>query len=490
MEKMTLGIDNGWMPDLSDKDIIKNKGLKIAKNVLPIRGAYYPVETPSTYNSTALNTTILSGVTAQDSQGLYHNYAGTLTKLYRFNDYALTDVTRTSGAYSGGRWSWAEYGEWLIATNYSDEPQVLKGHTADNFEDLGGTPPYGKFALMNSGHLIFANLIESGTSYPKKIRWCALEDVEDWTIPSTTGAGSQDFPDMIGNITGIGSIGDMFVVAAENSLSVGYYIGGRYTFGFKRNIIKGIGCYYPSSFISVGDKVFFWGKESIYSYDGESFIEIGIDIKYSVFNSLTQRYGNRVTAAQDKINGLIFWTFPSSSSDGEADNILVYNWFKNTFSVIETDSNCIFMAASGGILLDSLTDTLIDTYDELIDSEFFLSKTLEPMIGGTDHKIYSFNGTVMDAEIETGEISEEPKIIHVSKVKIPITGVGATAEGKIKHRYADTDEVLSNNFIAASNDTSINTRTTDRRVAINFLARNFEKINPIIDIEYIIDGER
>lgn len=491
MKNSTINISGGWMPDLPDEEIIRRGGLVKAKNILPIRKAYYAINTELVYNDTAFNAFIINGVAVQDSAGLYHNYAGTLTKLYRFNDSILTDVTRTSGDYVGVRWSFAEYGEWLVATNFGNAVQVIKGHSEANFEDLGGSPPNAKFALVNSGHLILAHLIVDGVVYPKKIIYSATENIESWTASLTTGAGSQDFPDMIGIITGMGAIGSNFVVAAENSLTVGYYIGGQYTYGFRRNVVEGIGCYYPNSFISIGEIVFFWGKESIYSFDGSVLEEIGKYIKHSIFNSTMLRYGNSIKVAQDKINGLVFWTYPTSGSSGEATRLLIYNYIDKLFTVAHVSSTSIFMGATGGILLDTLTTTLIDTSTELIDSEHFNSKTLQPMIAGTDKKIYTSGGSsVYEAEIETAELSDHPNCMRINEAQLFVEGVGSRGLCTVKYRDSKTEESTSSKGAIIKKDCSVDLRTTAKRIALNYKINNYEKIDMSINIKHTNRGIR
>lgn len=491
MEKITLDIARGWMPDLSLSDITKNGGLYTVQNVLPVRGAYYPAPNKAAYNTTAAADKIIGGTYVRDTDGQYYSFIGTLTKLYRYTNSALTNITRASGGdYSASYWSFEKYGSWTIATDFTDDPQILKDPTGANFVALGGSPPKARYCLLNHGHLILAYLDESGTIYPKKIKYSAREDVEDWTTSLTTGCGSQDFPDMNGNITGLASLGDGFVITSDDAISYGYYIGGEYTYGFRLNIIRNIGCFFPQSLISIGDKIFFWSKYSIYSFDGESLIEIGARIKRTIFVETLIQSGDAISVAHDKANGLIKWAFPYGVTSSTADKILVYNYLEDKFTILDMECDSIFMGATEQFIADSFTDTLIDNMDFLIDSTYWYNKNVQPMIGNTDYKINAFTGSDLTATIETGEINNYPQMFKILKAYLPIEGSSSSGSAIVKHRYSDVDAQSSSSSSSLKSDGTVDLRTTNRKLALNFTGTNFDKINTIIDIEGIALGRR
>lgn len=492
MEKISISIGLGWTPDLTRADIAKAGGLFTANNIMPVQGAYHPVLGKSTYNTTALSGTAIKGTYMQDSDGIYYNFLGTTTKLYRFNADNLTDITRAAGDYIGSNWSFEKYGTWVIATNYADDVQVLKSLTGSNFEALGGSPKKAKFCLLVSGHLILANLDNAGSAEPKKIMWSAREDVEDWTASLTTGADSQNFPDIDGNITGLGALGDAFVIAAQNSLTIGQYVGGTYTFRFVINAVRNIGCYYPESFISIGTKVFFWGKDSIYMFDGTSTpVDIGKHIKKTFFATVDIGYTDKITVAHDKDNGLIVWSYPDTSANGVPNKALIYNYMEGKFTTMDLDCNCIFMGVSGGILLDTLTTTLIDEANYPIDSNYWLSNNIQPFIvDSDDSKIKTFSGSQLTAELETGEVSSMPYMLQVTSAYLPIEGSATIGNVTIKHRYATINDLTSSSASSIKLDGTVDLRTTNRNISLNLSLDTFTKIGNIIEAEGIPRGRR
>lgn len=491
MSTVSFNINAGWTPDLPKADIAKSNGLVTAKNILPVGGSYLPVLNKAAYNSTAASGTPISGITMQNSDGTYYNFLGTSTKLYRFDNTNMTDVTRAAGAYTATSWSFAKYGTWIVATDFADDVQVLKDlGSGTNFVALGGSPPKAKYCLVNSGHLILA-YIDDGTAYPKKIIWSAREDIEDYSASLVTGSDSQEFPDMDGVITGIGALGDAFVLAAQNSLTIGYYAGGTYTYNFQINAVQNIGCFFPGSFVSIGSEVFFWGKDSIYRFNGEAPpIDIGNKIKKTLFSLINLSYSQKITVACDKVNSLILWAFPSTGSTNP-DTILIYNYLEDRFTYISMDLYCLFIGATGGLLLDSLTSSIIDEVSILLDSNYWTANDLQPILFCTDDsKAKTFSGPSLTAEIETGEFEDIPKMNRINKAYIPIEGESATGSVIIKHRYSKTDAQTSSSSSSIKSDSSVDLRTTNRYLSLNLQASSFIKLGNTITVDIAQTGSR
>ncbi len=487
----TLPIGAGWLPDLEGSDVLRAGGLRIAKNVLPVRGGYFPMRDKVVFNNTAVTGNPLAGACMEDPSGSWYNFLGTSTKLYRFNKSALTDVTRlVGGNYNGTLWRLCEYGDWVIATNYSDDPQVLKGFTSANFAALGGTPPKAKYALVNSGHLVLAYL-NDGTARPKKAQWSARENPEAWAASLTTGAGSQDFPEAVGPCTGLARMGSAFVLTSQGSVTIGYYIGSTYTFGFKWNAVRDKGNYYPGSLVSIGDAVFFWGKDSIYRYDGAALDDVAHGkVKETMMGNINQSFADRVSAAHDKARNLIFWAYPSVESSGDPDRILVYNYYEKRFTLVEMATECIFVGASGGYTIDEVS-SIIDSVDTMIDASYWASNSQDPMcVDPADGKVRSFIGAQLQAEIETGEVSDSPYLLFSRGAWSPAIELAGSESCYVKHRYSKAVSQSQAGPFTRNSDGAINFRVTDRNLAYNFRPQNFQKIGSEVMVDYQRAGIR
>src|SRR5262249_6785856 len=136
-----------YLPDLPPRD---NPGALEAKNVIPKIASYGPFADFAS-NTDALTARCQGAFSCRDLAGNVHNFAGDATKLYKLASSGLTwsDVSRTvGGAYSvdtANGWSFTQFGNYVIAVNGTDVPQVYQLGTSTNFAALSGSPPTGRF---------------------------------------------------------------------------------------------------------------------------------------------------------------------------------------------------------------------------------------------------------------------------------------------------------------------------------------------------------
>jgi hypothetical protein len=86
---------SAWEPDAAGIDASL---LATAKNVWPSKVGYIPIPSLSAISTSALPTKCIGMVFARTSAGGFLIFAGTATKLYKFQSNAWVDVTRASSA--------------------------------------------------------------------------------------------------------------------------------------------------------------------------------------------------------------------------------------------------------------------------------------------------------------------------------------------------------------------------------------------------------
>lgn len=488
---MDITIGRGLCPDLSDLAIREAGGLKTANNVVFHDTAYRPVFGPTPYNSTPINEStagkVLAHLVLEASDLIRRNYLFLSKKIYRYNDASFDEISCYPGEVSNI--SVATYGDWIIITDGQNQPKILKNPDGNSFADLGGSPPKAKYVFFNNGHLILANLIEGSTSYPKRIRWSARENIEDWAESLTTGADYQDFPDNLGAITGIGSLGDSFAIFFSDSISLGVYSGGIYTFSFKHNAFKNIGCPYPKSIVSVGNAIYFWGRESIYKLSADGLVDIAHNrVKRYVFDNFNKDQASQISAIFDYRRGLIFWGYVSSASQ-TPDIILVYNILEDCFTTISLSHKALIIAnQTASIDLDQ-DDRLVDSYNILVDSDTFYGATIVPMVVDKDGYIGYFGGDMLEGEIELPELETYPEILVVKGLKIrgsgPISG-----QVEVNHRYSHNDSKSLRGNFSLRNDLQSDFMVSDRLLSLKVKLSEFNKIFPYLTLIEQVRGKR
>ncbi len=405
-----------WRPDRIPYEL--NAGdLVNALNVIPVAGQkYIPMRDLLDYSTGAIaaGQQAICGQEFLAADQNYYSIIGTSGKLYRLNpDKSLSDVS--NGAYTaGGLWNFAKFGNWIIATDFSDVPQILKGlDTAPAFQALGGSPPNAKYCLFYKGYLILGYVSESGVVSPQKVRYSAIENVEKWIADGETYVDTgQDLADALGAITGLANLGSLFAVFHESSITLGYLVtDGIDTFGFDSNSVKNVGCEYPGSIITVANTAYFWGNDNnIYSFDGSNLTPLGNDIRLSVIANCAVAYRDKVASAYDPQSGIIYWVFPSTgSSDGTPDNMLLYNIGEDRFSLVQMKMQGIFNIHTGGQTFESLASAGYASIEDLpyqLDSAWYQGNAIALAgINPTTGKVALHAGKVMSGTLETGDFS-------------------------------------------------------------------------------------
>ncbi len=181
-----------YLPDLPD---LANPGATVAKNVIPHANSYLPLKALST-NSDALTAFCRGAYAATDKALVVYNFAGDATKLYSLASQTHSDVSSTTYTTAAGEnWSFVKWGEKIIATNFTDVPEITTLGAA-NFTNLGGSPPRARHVGIVRDFVVFGYLKESGTVYPNRVRWSGIGDETAWAVSATT---QSDFQDIFSN---------------------------------------------------------------------------------------------------------------------------------------------------------------------------------------------------------------------------------------------------------------------------------------------------
>lgn len=487
-----LPIHKGWMPDKIPFGMPEG-GLVIAENILPTDGRYITAQDKQTYSSSAVASAgggkPSRAIELKLVSGDYYGFIGTHDKLYRLNtDKTLTDKTRVAGgAYTTGdnQWNFEQYGDWILATNFSDDIQIFKdfggaGAFVSLASEKTGTddPPKAKYMLLYKGHLILGYVNAAG---PKKIQWSALEDVGGWDQSLTTGADSQNFPDGKGEITGLARVGNGFAVFHENSINTGYYSGAPYTFAFQHNRIDNVGCYVPGSLISVGGIAYFWGEDDIYMFDGQTLTPIGTNLKDTVIDSLNTAAMNQVSVAHDNANGLIWWSYPTGS-DTNATKVLVYNYREKRFTQLELTMHTIFHMHSGALLMDDMDSLYPDISDMPYNMDSRAYQSGSPVMACVDTDLYvdTLDGVVLAGKLTTGEFKNDDKVMMVDRVR-PRADSYNSISVRVGTRFEENDTVVYSGDTVVGANGYADVRASGRYVSFEL---TFTNHNGIFDMEF------
>lgn len=412
--KVPLG---AYAPDLPALD---SPGTSHVDNVLPAPNSYRPMPDIAVY-SEPLTARCQGAFAGVDNAGNVSCFAGDATALKRLraSDTAWEDVS--NGTYttaSDERWSFAAYGNRIIATNYADELQTYVQGTDTDFSDLNASDaPKFRYLCISNEFLIGANSVDDvDGARPYRVWWSAQGDPTDWPTPGTSDAveAQSDFQDLVsdgGWIVGLvaGLQGADFVVVQERALWRAAYVGGDVIFQFDQ--IEGArGSPAPGSIAQAGGLFWFLGEEGFYECNGVSARPIGANlVDKTMFAELNQDSFHRITSAVDPINKIVFWAIPTDS--GDCDVIYAYEWSIGKWSRITgVTVEILFRSLSFGLSLEDL-DNISSSIDALtlsLDSRVYTGGRLLLSAFNTSHRLCYFTGANLAATVDTTEVQPIP----------------------------------------------------------------------------------
>jgi hypothetical protein len=395
-----------FAPFLPDLAAFETEASREALNVIPSSSGYRPF--PAFVNTAAATTSRVQGAaTFRALDGTIYNFCGDDEKLYLLDSdgEAWSDVSRSSGgAYTIGaeeKWHFTQYGNYVIAVNGADAPQVFQMGTSTVFAALGGTPPTGFF----TGTIREFGVIAKTASANNLIRWSALGNIADWVTSATTLSDAQEFPDG-GKIMGFVG-GEFGVVFQERAIQRMTFEGPPTAFRFDK-ITALLGCRAEGSIAAFENFAFFLGDDGFYMIRGGSeLVPVGsekVDRWIEKNLDATQLY--RVTSAIDPLNKIYVMGFPSVGA-GSPDSLLIYHWPTGQWSRASVNHEIVYAAATqAGYTIDSM-DNIAATIDAIpfpVDSRFWTGSGRLLLSGfDTSHRHGFFSGSSLAATIETGD---------------------------------------------------------------------------------------
>ena len=268
-------------------------------------------------------------------------YYGTLTKLHE-NDGTEADITRTT-PYGGfadqaaGQfatyWSMTHWGDWVIATNGFDVPQIYKntGVFAD-LPDVQCTKAELVFVL--GPHVILANT----SNGPNVIEWSAQDNPEQWDFATYVTAGRRIIRTFEGPIIAAVPLGRAMMLYGENQVHVMQY-GGQFTFSTLPGP-KGCGAVSKNSVVAVGNANYGIMPEGIFTTDGTQVQWITYpQIGRWLIDNIDWDQGSKVAGWYDPEARCIRWALPRKDDPTRLPSIvLVCNLAANGALTFETEA--------------------------------------------------------------------------------------------------------------------------------------------------------
>lgn len=441
-----------WLPDQTS---FNNAGAIMVRNAVPYGKGYAPVASLQA-SSSGVAGSVIGAFSCLDRLDTPHYFLGTNTKLYKLVSNAWQDVTRTSGGdYATAdteRWVFIQYGDNVLASNYTDEMQRFDLGTSTDFEDVAGAPQSRILSVVNNFAVAGDTFDSTDDEQPTRVRWSAFDNVIDWTASVSTQSDKQDLP-VGGPVKAIVGYDNYAIVMQNSSIKRMEYTGGGTVFSFTE-VEPNRGCFIAGTVAAVGKMIIYYGEDGFFMFNGSS-QPIGhrkIDRWFATDADFA--YANRFTAIIDPRAKSYWLSYVSNSSpDGNPDRVLVYSWAENRWSYFEQSLQALFSSYSRGSTLEDL-DAIYGDLDSMpvsLDSTEF--KGGRPIVNAitVDGEIASFSGDNLTAYVETTEVQLNPQGRSMVQEIQPVTDatevlIRLRTRDFLSGSLVDTPEVSLNSY--------------------------------------------
>ena len=481
-----------WLPDLPDHI---NPGATQARNVFPAVTSYRPFNDIAATSSNATDARAQGGKAFKSDSGVISIFAGDKTKLYKLTGNAFVDESggTTFATDAEGYWDFIRFGEAVVAFNGVDAPQAWTLDTSSDFAALSGSPPVFRHAA------VIGNFIVTGhqPTLQNKVQWSSFNSATSWTV-GTNQSDSEVLPEG-GVITGLTG-GQYGLIFQESRITRMDYRGGNVVFQFRR-IEDNRGAVQGKNVIQVGNLVYFLSEDGFYVTDGNASRPIGANkVDRFFYNDLKFGLRERVRASYDHENKLVMWSYPSATgnnSNTQNDKIIIYHIASERWSIVELDHEVIIDYLSPGFTLDDLDDypssgaNDLDAITVSLDSALFNGGLRSVGAFSTDHKLGSFNGPSLAAEIGTGETEIFPTSRSlISNVRPIVDTSAATGSLTFRNKVADSFTTTASSSMHSTGNIPLRKSARYFKFNLNIPADTSWSDAQGIDIEATNEGYR
>ena len=233
------------------------------------------------------------------------------------------------GSRQATRWSIVPWGDWLLATDGINPPQILKT-VGGGFSSLGGGAPLTAEILARLGVHVLAFYTNG---HPNEFSWCEENQPEQWdpNVGNLT-AGTLLIRDMETEIRAVVPLGQGLAVYGANTIhrvtKFGPFIFG-YDFG-----LKGVGALGKANIVSLGNVNYGLNSEGIFVTDSNTFRTVSYPkLGEWLRKNVNFDQGSKIVGWHMPDLQQLRWSLPLDGST-EPNRTLAYNYVTNEYTFL------------------------------------------------------------------------------------------------------------------------------------------------------------
>lgn len=183
----------------------------------------------------------------------------------------------------------------------------------------------GIFVSQPQQILVAWNSTQStGVQDPLIVRWSNSADYTNWTVSTQTFAGSFTIPNGSRIVGGL-QAGLRGIIWTDVDVWLMQWVGGNTAFNFTR-MGRGCGLIGRHAGGVMADKVYWCGDNNFFVLDQNGVSVLPCTVWDYIFQNLNRDYKERIRCAVNSMFSEVTWYFPSTTSTGENDSYVRYNF--------------------------------------------------------------------------------------------------------------------------------------------------------------------
>lgn len=250
----------------------------------------------------------------------------------------LTIIVSTVG-YGLRQWFLDNWGEFLIG-NYSNGPLYYwDPPTVTPATEITAGPLYmtASFVAMPARVVVALGAETGGTQDPNLVRWCDVDDYDDWTASATNQAGSYRIPTGSRIVGGIQAQQAAFIWTDYDFWTMAY-VGPPFIFSFRR-IASGCELMAARGAVAVYSDIYWVADENFYVFDGNNVSVLPCPVWDEFFYNFNATQRDKVWAWVNHSFTEVWWFYPSLNA-AECDSYVKYNIVERVWDFGTMDRTC------------------------------------------------------------------------------------------------------------------------------------------------------
>lgn len=406
-------------------------------NIIPTDSGFKAAPAPASANVPALAAVCRGAAIISRLDDTRRAFAGTQTKLYELLSGVWTD--RSAGTYAGStesRWSFAQFGDTTIATNFVD---AMQASTSGAFAAIAGAPK-AKIVVSAANNFVLAFYTTDGVyGLAPDGWWCSAQnDQTNWTPSIATSANRGRLIGTPGPIQAAATLGDYVIAYKTHGIYLGSYVGApdvwRWTLIRGSNDAGAVG---PEAVCDMGGVHFMVGEDDFWIFDGATAAPVGELVREWFRMQCSETYRYRTRCVWDRQRRLVWICYPSAGSSGALDRALVWHPATKRWGRADFTSEAAFVYIAPGVTIDGL-NAYASSIDSLpavgLDSPFWQTGTRAFAYFDAAHTLMVKNGEAGASSITTWDMGDDVTPSVLRDFRVRFTRAPQTAKASGMHR--------------------------------------------------------